>query len=248
VGLCSRILRRAQKKRAGSRPTLRGCPICRGRGDDTLHDSLAGRAWPRVLSLAAGGPNANITGINIFNSEIAAKRLEFLRELLPGANRIAFLVNPADAALTETQDVSTAARTMGIQIEFFNADTIAEIDAAFETMGRSRPDAVFVSNTPFLNGRRIQLTQLATFHRLPATYPGREYAEGGGLMSYGSDIVDAYRQVGTYAGRILKSVKLADLPVVQANKIELVINAQTARMLGLIVAPSLLARADEVIE
>jgi putative tryptophan/tyrosine transport system substrate-binding protein len=157
-------------------------------------------------------------------------------------------VNPADATRTETQDVSTAARAMGLQIEFFNADTIAEIDAAFETMGRSRPDAVFVTNTPFLNGRRIQLAQLATFHRLPATYPGREYAEGGGLMSYGSDIVDAYRQVGTYAGRILRSVKLADLPVVQANKIELVINAQTARMLSLTVPPSLLARADEVIE
>jgi putative tryptophan/tyrosine transport system substrate-binding protein len=208
-------------------------------GDDPVRLGL-------VTSLSR--PNANITGINIFNSEIAAKRLEFLRELLPGANRIAVLVNPADATLTETQDVSAAARAMGLQIEFFNADTIAEIDAAFETMGRSRPDAVFVSNTPFLNGRRIQLTQLATFHRLPATYAGREYAEGGGLMSYGSDIVDAYRQVGAYAGRILKSVKLADLPVVQANKIELVINAQTARMLGLTVPPSLLARADEVIE
>jgi putative ABC transport system substrate-binding protein len=195
-------------------------------------------------------PNGNITGINLLNSEIAAKRLEFLRELLPKANRIAALVNPADATLTETQmkDVNTAARAMGLQTEVVNADTIAEIDAAFETMGRLRPDAVFVSTTPFLNGRRVQLTQLATFHRLPATYAGREYTEAGGLMSYGSDIVDAYRQVGAYAGRILKSVKLADLPVVQANKLELIINAQTARMLGLTVPPSLLARADEVIE
>jgi putative tryptophan/tyrosine transport system substrate-binding protein len=115
-------------------------------------------------------------------------------------------------------------------------------------MGRSRPDAVFVSATAFLNRRRFQLTQLAAFDRLPATYADRGYTEVGGLMSYGSDNVDAYRQVGAYAGRILKGEKLADLPVIQANKLELVINAQTARMLGLTVPPSLLARADEVIE
>jgi putative ABC transport system substrate-binding protein len=137
---------------------------------------------------------------------------------------------------------------MGLQIQVLNADTIAEIDAAFETMGRSRPDAVFVSTSAFLNGRRVQLTQLATFHRLPATYTDREYTEVGGLMSYGSDNADAYRQEGVYAGRILKGEKIADLPVVQANKLELIINAQTARMLGLAVPPSLLARADEVIE
>jgi putative tryptophan/tyrosine transport system substrate-binding protein len=195
-------------------------------------------------------PNGNITGINTLNSEIAAKRLEILRELLPGANRIAVLVNPADTTVTETQmkDVSAAARAMGLQIQILNADTIAEINAAFETMGRSHPDAVFVSNTAFLNGRRFQLTHLASFHRLPATYADREYTEVGGLMSYGSDNVDAYRQIGAYAGRILKGVKIADLPVVQANKLELVINAQTATMLGLTVPPSLLARADEVIE
>jgi putative tryptophan/tyrosine transport system substrate-binding protein len=195
-------------------------------------------------------PNGNITGINLLNSEIASKRLEFLRELLPKANRIAVLINPADATIGETQmkDVNTAARVMGLQIQVLNADTIAEIDAAFETMGHLRPDAVFVSTTPFLNGRRVQLTQLATFYRLPATYAGREYTEAGGLMSYGSNIVDAYRHVGAYAGRILKSVKLADLPAVQADRLELIINAQTARMLGLTVPPSLLARADEVIE
>jgi putative tryptophan/tyrosine transport system substrate-binding protein len=210
-------------------------------GDDPIRLGL-------VTSISR--PNGNITGTNLLNSEIAAKRLEFLRELLPKATRIDVLVNPADATLTETQmkDVNAAAQAMGLQIQVLNADTIAEIDAAFETMGRLRPDAVFVSTTPFLNGRRVQLTQLATFHRLPATYAGREYTEAGGLMSYGSDIVDAYRQVGAYAGRILKSVKLADLPVVQANKLELIINAQTARMLGLAVPPSLLARADEVIE
>jgi putative tryptophan/tyrosine transport system substrate-binding protein len=195
-------------------------------------------------------PNGNITGINALNAEIAAKRLELLRELLPGANRIAVLLNPAYGTQTETQmkDVSAAARAMGLQIQVLNADTIAEIDAAFETMGRSRPDAVFVSATGFLNGRRLQLTHLASYHRLPATYSSREYTEAGGLMSYGADVADSYRQVGAYAGRILKGVKLADLPIVQANKLELIINAQTARMLGLTVPPSLLARADEVIE
>ena len=195
-------------------------------------------------------PNGNITGINALNAEVAAKRLELLRELLPGANRIAVLLNPAYGTQTETQmkDVSAAARAMGLQIQVLNADTIAEIDAAFETMGRSRPDAVFVSATGFLNGRRLQLTHLASYHRLPATYSSREYTEAGGLMSYGADVADSYRQVGAYAGRILKGVKIADLPVVQANKLELIINAQTARMLGLTVPPSLLARADEVIE
>ena len=137
---------------------------------------------------------------------------------------------------------------MGLQIEVFNANNSLEIDAAFETMGRERPDALFVAVTPFLNGRRVQLVQLAAFHRLPATYAVRDYAEAGGLMSYGSNIVDAYRQVGIYTGRILKGAKPADLPVVQASKFELVINAQTARMLGLDVPDRLLAIADEVIE
>jgi putative tryptophan/tyrosine transport system substrate-binding protein len=216
-------------------------PILFSVGDDPVRLGL-------VTSLSR--PNGNITGINVLNAEIAAKRLELLRELLPGANRIAVLLNPAYGTQTETQmkDVSAAARAVGLQIQVFNADTIAEIDAAFETMGHSRPDAVFVSASAFLNGRRFQLTQLAAFHRLPATYADRGYTEVGGLMSYGSDNTDAYRQVGAYAGRILKGVKLADLPVVQANKLELIINAQTARMLGLTVPPSLLARADEVIE
>jgi putative tryptophan/tyrosine transport system substrate-binding protein len=210
-------------------------------GDDPVRLGL-------VTSLSR--PDGNITGINIFNSELAAKRLELLRELVPRATRIAVLVNSADATLTETQlkDVSAAARARGLQIQVLNADSIVEIDVAFETMGRVRPDAVFVANTPFLNGRRVQLIQLATFHRLPAIYAGREYTEAGGLMSYGSDTVDAYRQVGVYAGRIIKGAKPADLPVTQANRFELVINASTARMLDLVVPPQLLARADEVIE
>jgi putative ABC transport system substrate-binding protein len=201
-----------------------------------------------VASLAR--PGGNMTGINIFNVELAAKWLELLRELVPRAARIALLVNPADVAITETQvqEVETAARAIGVQVQVFNADTSPEIDAVFETIGRERPDAIFVGVSPFLNGRRVQLTQLAAFHRLPAIYAVRDYTEVGGLMSYGSDIFDGFRQMGVYTGRILKGATPTDLPVVQSSKFELVINAQTARMLGLTVPPSLLALADEVIE
>ncbi len=210
-------------------------------GDDPVRMGL-------VKSLSQ--PGGNMTGINIFNSEVTAKRLELLRELVPRATRVAVLLNPADARLTEThlRELEPAARTMGLQLQMLEANTSAEIDAAFATIGRERPDAVFVATTPFFNGRRVQLAQLAAFHRLPATYALREYAEAGGLMSYGSDIVSAYRQVGIYIGRILKGGRPADLPVVQASKFELIINAQTARMLGLVVPPSLLAIADEVFE
>jgi putative ABC transport system substrate-binding protein len=207
---------------------------------------------PAKLELVASlsRPGGNLTGINLFNSEIAAKRLELLRDLLPRATRIAVLANPADATLTDFQlkEVDAAAHAMGIQIKVYNADTRAEIDAAFEAMGRDRPDAVFVSVTPFLNGRRVQLAQLSAFYRLPAVYAVRDYVEVGGLMSYGSDIVDSYRQAGLYVGRILKGAKVADLPVMQSNKLELVINAQTARMLGITLSSSLLSRADLVID
>jgi putative tryptophan/tyrosine transport system substrate-binding protein len=194
-------------------------------------------------------PGGNLTGINVFNSEVTAKRMELLRELVPRLARIAVLVNPADAN-TETQlkAANAAGRGMGLQIQVFNANTSAEIDAAFETMGRERPDAVLVGTTAFLNGRRVQLAHQATFHRLPAIYASRDYAEAGGLMSYGSDIVNGFRQVGLYSGRILKGGKPEDLPVVQANKFELVINLQTARMFGLNVPDRLLAVADGVIE
>jgi putative tryptophan/tyrosine transport system substrate-binding protein len=195
-------------------------------------------------------PGGNITAILSLGSELAAKRLELLRELMPGAAHIAVLVNPADVTFTEAQleEVGAAARAMGLQIQVLNADTSAEINAAFETIGHMRPDAVFVATSPFLNGRRVQLTQLAAFHRLPAIYGFRDYAEAGGLMSYGADIHDASRQAGVYAGRILKGAKPADLPVVQASKLELIINSETAGMLGLTIPPSLLARADEIIE
>ena len=195
-------------------------------------------------------PGSNMTGINVFNAEVAAKRLELLRDLVPSVARIAVLANAADAAMMETQlgDVETAARAMALHIQMLKVDTTSDIDAAFKTFGRERPDAVFVTTSPFLNGRRIQLAQLAAFHHLPATYALRDYVEAGGLMSYGSNIVEGYRQVGIYVGRVLKGAKPTDLPIVQATKFELVINAQTARMLDLTVPPSLLAIADEVIE
>jgi len=195
-------------------------------------------------------PGGNTTGFNILTNELAAKRLELLRELVPQAARIAVLVNPASVAATETQlkDVGAAARATGLQIQIHNANTSAEIDAAFETMSRERSDAVFVTSSAFLNGRRVQLAQLAAFHRLPASYGVRDYVEADGLMSYGTNIVDGYRQVGIYTGRILNGAKPTDLPVVQSSKIELVINAQTARMLGLTVPDKLLVAADELIE
>jgi len=210
-------------------------------GDDPVRLGL-------VASLAR--PAGNLTGVNLFNVELAAKRLELLRELVPRAARIAVLVNPADVAITETQvqEVQAAARAIGLQVQVFNADTSAEIDAAFESIGRERPDAIFVGVTPFLNGRRVQLAQLAAFHWLPAIYAARDYVEVGGLMSYGSDIVDGFRQAGVYAGRILKGARPADLPVVQSSKFELVINASTAKMLGLTVPEKLLVAADKVIE
>jgi putative ABC transport system substrate-binding protein len=216
-------------------------PIVFVTGDDPVGLGL-------VASLAR--PGGNLTGIGFFSTELAAKRLELLRELLPAAARVAVLVNPASAATTEAtmREVEPAARTMGLQIQVFNANTSLEIDAAFESMGRKRPDALFVATTPFLNARVVQLAQLATFHRLPAIYGLREYAEAGGLISYGANIGDAFRQAGVYTGRILKGAKPADLPVVQASKFELVINAPTARMLGLAVPPTLLSTADEVIE
>jgi putative tryptophan/tyrosine transport system substrate-binding protein len=232
---------------AGLQPTLAAkaatttIPIAFLVGDDPVRLGI-------VTSFSR--PGGNMAGINIFTSELAAKRMELLRELVPRAARVAVLANSANVAATETQlkEVDAAARAMGLQMQIHNDNTSAEIDAAFETMSRERPDAVYVTTSSFLNGRRLQLAQLAAFHRLPAIYGLREYVEAGGLMSYGPNIVDGYRQVGIYTGRILKSTKPADLPVVQSSKFELVINAQTARMFGLTVPPTLIATADEVIE
>ena len=195
-------------------------------------------------------PGGNLTGVNVFVSELAAKRLELLRELVPTAARVAILLNPADAAnaASNLRDVETAARAMGLQIDVFNADTTREIDTAFAALVRERVDALFVGSSPFFNARRVQLAHWATHQRIAATYSSRPFTEAGGLMSYGAKLTDAYRQMGVYAGSILKGAKPADLPVVQSSKFELIIDAQTARILGLTVPPTLLARADEVIE
>src|SRR5499427_2595101 len=155
-----------------------------------------------VTSLAR--PGGNLTGINFFSSELTAKRLDLLHELLPRAIRVAVLVNPTDATNTAStlRDVETAARAIGLQLQVLNASTSPEINAAFEDVGRDRPDALVVGGTPFLTARRIQVVQLAAFHRLPAVYGNREFVEVGGLMSYGTNVMDAYRQLGIYAGRI----------------------------------------------
>ena len=216
-------------------------PIVFGVGDDPVKSGL-------VASLAR--PGGNLTGVNLLSTELTAKRLELLREMLPKASRIAVLVNPANTVNTQTtlREVEAAARAMGLQIQIFNASTSREIDAAFAAFGRERPDAVFVGQDAFYNGRRLQLANWASRHALPMTSGSRDICEAGGLMSYGPNIVDTYRQEGVYTGRILKGAKPADLPVVQSAKFELVINAQTARVLGLQIPPNLLARADEVIE
>ena len=216
-------------------------PIVFAVGDDPVRLGL-------VASLAR--PGGNLTGINFFVSELAAKRLGLLRELLPAATRVAVLVNPAEATLTEStlRDVEAAARVIGLQIQVLHASTSREIDTAFATITRERPDALFVGTDPFFVSRRVQLAQMTTLHKVPAIYALRQYAEAGGLMSYGASLTDTYRQMGAYAGRLLKGAKPPDLPVVQATKFELVVNHQTARMLGLTVPSSLLATADEVIE
>ena len=200
-----------------------------------------------VNSLARPGGNA--TGINFFVGELMGKQLSLLRELLPGALRIAVLINPRYAAsASATADVESAAHAMGLQARILNASHSREIIDAFTTIARDHHEALLVGPDPYFVQRRTQLVTLAARHAIPTSYNVRDYVEAGGLMSYGTNTVDAYRQVGVYAGRILKGTKPADLPVVQASKFELVINLATAMMLGLEVPPALIARADEVIE
>jgi putative ABC transport system substrate-binding protein len=199
-----------------------------------------------VTSLAR--PGGNLTGV-LLPAELTGRRLELLRELVPAATRISVFLDPANATnfVSTLRDMeAAAARTSGLQIKVLNASTAREIDAAFASFVRERPDALFVG--PFSTDRRVQLALLAMLHRIPAAYPWRDFVDAGGLMSYGASLRDAYRQAGVHVGRILKGAKPADLPVVQSSKYELVINASTARMLGLTVPPSLLALADEVIE
>jgi putative ABC transport system substrate-binding protein len=218
-------------------PTI---PIVFSVGEDPVRLGL-------VASLARPGGNA--TGINMLITEVVAKRLELLRELLPRAARFAVLINPANPDTTSTlRAAEAAARTIGVQVQFLNASTHREIDAAFATLVHDRLDALFVVPDPFFASRRVQIATLAARHVIPATYSIRDFVETGGLMSYGTDLSDAYRRVGVYTGRILKGAKPADLPVEQPTKLEFVINLSTARALGLDVPPTLLARADEVIE
>jgi len=190
------------------------------------------------------------TGVNFFGAELAPKRLELLRELVPEASRIAVLVDPTNRMSTEStlRDVEAASRKIGLQIQVLNASTSREIDAAFVNFSRKKLDALFIGSATFLMDRRVQLALLAAAHKVPATYPWRDFVEAGGLMSYGASLREAYSQTGMYAGRILKGTKPAELPVMQSTRFELVINAQTARILGLTVPQTLLATADEVIE
>jgi putative tryptophan/tyrosine transport system substrate-binding protein len=207
---------------------------------------------PTRLGLVASiaRPGGNLTGINMLANELEAKRLQLLHQLVPQAQRVAVLVNPNSVINAETtlRDVEPAARTIGLQLQVLKASTVREIEEAFAWSEGQRPDALFVAATAFLNIRRVQLVQLAAFHRLAATYGQREAVEAGGLMSYGPSILEGYRQWGIYAGRVLKGAKPGELPVLQSTKFELVINNTTARMFGLTVPPSLLAIADEVIE
>jgi len=201
-----------------------------------------------VDSLARPGGNA--TGINFFTVEVTAKRLGLLHDLVPKSVRIAVLVNPANAPIAETtlRDIPEAARALGLQIHIVNASTSREIEAAFAALVREQADALFVAGDAFFNSRRVQLATLAAHYRIPAAYSLREAVEAGGLMSYGADRADMYRQVGVYTGQILKGAKPADLPVLQSSKFEFVINAQTARLLGIEVPNALQLLADEVIE
>jgi ABC-type uncharacterized transport system substrate-binding protein len=194
-------------------------------------------------------PGGNATGVNFFVAELGSKQLGLLHDLIPAAARVGLLVDP-NAPTTESamRDVAAAASAIGLQVDVVQASDSREIESAFATLIRNRADALLVGPSGFFVSRRLQLAILAARHAIPVVYNVREYAEAGGLMSYGTSVRDAYRQIGVYAGRILKGAKPADLPVVQSSKFELVISLITAKALGLDVPPMLLARADEVIE
>ena len=216
-------------------------PIVFGVGDDSVRMGL-------VDSLARPGGNA--TGINFFVQEVVAKRLGLLHELVPKAVRIAVLVNPGNASSAEAtlRNVPEAARALGLQIQVLNASTSREIEATFATLVRDRADALFVAPDGFFVSRRVQFATLAARHGVPSAHAAREEVEAGGLMSYGTDVLEMYRQVGVYTGQILKGAKPADLPVLQSTKFEFVINLQTARALGIEVPNAIQLLADEVVE
>jgi putative tryptophan/tyrosine transport system substrate-binding protein len=216
-------------------------PIVFSVGDDPVKLGL-------VASLSRPGGNA--TGLNFFVAEVTAKRLGLLRELLPKAARIGVLVNPTNVETTEraVKDVNAAADALGLQIQVLNASNGNEIDAAFTALVSDRADGLLVAPDAFFASRRVQIAILAARHMVPAIYTVGDYAEAGGLISYGTDVTDSLRQQGVYVGRILKGAKPTDLPVVQATKFKLVINLRTAKAFGLEVPATLLSRADEVIE
>jgi putative ABC transport system substrate-binding protein len=206
---------------------------------------------PVKLGLVAGlaRPGGNATGVSFFQAELGAKQLGLLRELLPRAAHIGLLVNPSNANVEGlTKDVTAAGAALGVQIDVVQARDSRQIESAFATLVRNKADGLMVGADSFFFNRRLQLVTLATRHAIPAVYFVREVAEAGGLMSYGTSLPEVYQQLGVYTGRILKGEKPAELPVVQSTKFELVINLITAKALGLDVPPSLLARADEVIE
>ena len=216
-------------------------PIVFSVGEDPVKLGLVG-------SLAR--PGGNVTGINFFVQEAVAKRLRLLHEMVPKAVRVAVLVNPGNPSVVETtvREVQKAAPTMGLQVQILNASTVSEIDAAFATLARERLDILLVAGDAFLISRRVQLATLTSRDKIPSAYPVREPVEAGGLMSYGTDLADAFRQIGVYTGSILKGAKPADLPVLQSTKFEFIINMQTARALGIEVPPAVFSIADEVIE
>jgi putative tryptophan/tyrosine transport system substrate-binding protein len=217
----------------------------------TIPIVFQGPADPVQIGLVASlnWPGGNVTGLTSMNVEIGAKRIELLQELLPAAARFAVLVNPSNAASASViTDLQAAAAAVGRQIEFLTAGTNRDIETAFASLVQKRIDALLVMPDQFFNGRRVQIVTLAMQYAIPVLYYVRDFPEAGGLMSYGTDLTDQFRQAGIYVGRILKGEKPADLPVMQATQFEFVINLQTARTLGLTVPPTLLALATEVIE
>jgi ABC-type uncharacterized transport system substrate-binding protein len=188
--------------------------------------------------------------VNTLSTDVGSKRVGLVRELIPNATTIVLLNNPTRGPEGERylQEVLSAARSLGQQIQLFNAANEEEIDSAFATMARERPDALLLNPDPFFTSRRDQIVTLANHYRMPALYFWREFAGAGGLASYGPSHTEPYRLAGIYTGRILKGAKPADLPVIQSTKFELVINLRTARRIGLEIPPMVLARADEVIE
>ena len=211
--------------------------------------TLGGDAVAAGLVPQLNRPGGNITGVTIIGVEMGPKRVEFARDLVPKANTLAALINSKfPTGLSEALDMQNAAHSLGLHLSVLDATTGSEIDAAFAVLVRHKVDVLLINTDPFLLGQREQIVQLAARHKVPTIYFLREFVDAGGLMSYGPNIANGYRQAGIYVGRILKGEKAGDLPVVQPTRFELAINLRTARTLGLEIPTTLLMRADEVIE